>query len=106
MKKREGSTREGEEKEILKREGKQGGRGRGRGCETETRGFEKTTRKMPCGCTSNPKHALRAVASGNVTLKASRILLEDFHRMEKTETPLLEGTNKILNAPRPREKEQ
>ena len=68
MKKREGSTREGEEKEILKREGKQGGRGRGRGCETETRGFEKTTRKMPCGCTSNPKHALRAVASGNVTL--------------------------------------
>ena len=64
--KRGGSAEEGEEKEILKREGKEGGRGRG--CERETRGCEQTSRKMPCGCTSNPKCTLGAVASRTGTL--------------------------------------
>ena len=43
---------------------------------------------------------------GNLTLNASRIWFQDFHRTEETEIPLLEGKNKILCAPGPREKEQ
>lgn len=52
--KRGGSTEEGEEKEIFKREGKEE---EGKGGEEdvrETRGCEQTSRKMPCGRTSNP----------------------------------------------------
>ena len=42
----------------------------------------------------------------NLTLKASRIWLQDFRRPGETETPVLEGTNKALCAPRLRGKEQ
>lgn len=67
MEKRGGSAEEGEEKEILKREGKEE---EGKGGEEDvrqTRGCELTSRKMPCGRTSNPKCTLGAVA-GNGTL--------------------------------------
>ena len=40
----------------------------------------------------------------NLTLQASRIWSQDFHRTVETETPLLEDTNKILHAPGPMEK--
>ena len=45
-------------------------------------------------------------AQGNPTLKASRILLQDFDRTREGEIPVLEDTNKTLHTSRLRGKEQ
>ena len=43
---------------------------------------------------------------GNMTLKASRIWLQDLHKTGETETPLLEGENKTLHTPGLKGKEE
>ena len=43
---------------------------------------------------------------GDLTLKASRIFLQDFCKVGETEIPVFEGTNKILCVPRRKGKEQ